>query len=56
MRVRIWPVLLASGLGLVLLLSLGVWQVQRLAWKNAIIAQVDSRNDHGPCKFGATPR
>jgi surfeit locus 1 family protein len=42
MKPRIWPILLASGLGLVLLLSLGVWQVQRLAWKNALIANFEN--------------
>jgi surfeit locus 1 family protein len=42
MKPRIWPILLASGLGLALLLSLGVWQVQRLAWKNALIANFEN--------------
>jgi surfeit locus 1 family protein len=42
MKPRIWPILLASGLGLALLVSLGVWQVQRLAWKNALIANFDN--------------
>lgn len=30
-------------LGVALFLALGVWQVQRLAWKTALIAQVDAR-------------
>lgn len=29
--------------GIVLLTSLGLWQVQRLAWKNDLIARVDAR-------------
>jgi surfeit locus 1 family protein len=41
MKPRIWPILLASGIGLAILLALGVWQVQRLAWKNALIAAAD---------------
>jgi surfeit locus 1 family protein len=41
MKPRIWPILLASGLGLALLLWLGLWQVQRLAWKNDLIANFD---------------
>jgi surfeit locus 1 family protein len=41
MKPRIWPILLASALGLVILLSLGAWQVQRLAWKNGLIASID---------------
>jgi surfeit locus 1 family protein len=38
---RVWPVLLASGLALTLLVSLGLWQLQRLAWKNQLIADYD---------------
>jgi surfeit locus 1 family protein len=41
MKNRIWPVLLASGLGLVVLLTLGFWQVQRLQWKETLIQQFD---------------
>ncbi len=40
---RVWPVLLASGLGLALLLWLGFWQLERLAWKNALIADLAKR-------------
>ena len=32
-----------SVLGVALFLALGVWQVQRLAWKTALIAEVDMR-------------
>ncbi len=41
MKRRIWPIVLASGLALALLLTLGMWQVQRLAWKNQLIADYD---------------
>jgi surfeit locus 1 family protein len=40
---RIWPVLLAAGIGICILCGLGVWQVKRLAWKEALIAEVDVR-------------
>ena len=40
-RPRAWPVLLAAGVGLAILLSLGIWQVQRLAWKEGLIAAID---------------
>jgi surfeit locus 1 family protein len=43
MKPRIWPILLASAIGLAILLALGVWQVQRLAWKNALIADLERR-------------
>jgi surfeit locus 1 family protein len=38
---RIWPVLLASAIGLAILVSLGVWQVKRLAWKESLISTID---------------
>ncbi|MDN2566818.1 SURF1 family protein [Aquibium sp. A9E412] len=40
---RVWLVLAAAGVMLVVLLGLGTWQVQRLAWKEALIARVDAR-------------
>lgn len=41
MKRKLWPVLLAATLGFAVLVSLGVWQVQRLALKNALIAEID---------------
>jgi surfeit locus 1 family protein len=38
-RVLLWPGV-ATAVALVVLLSLGTWQVQRLAWKNAWIEQL----------------
>lgn len=37
---RIWPVLVATVVGLAILVSLGVWQVKRLHWKEALLAQL----------------
>jgi surfeit locus 1 family protein len=48
MKPRIWPILLASAIGLAILISMGVWQVQRLAWKNALIAEIDKRMSEAP--------
>ena len=45
---RVWPVLLASAIGLAILLSLGVWQVQRLAWKEGLIARLDANLNSPP--------
>lgn len=39
----VWPLLFSSLLGLAILCSLGVWQVNRLAQKNAQIAAIDAR-------------
>lgn len=36
----IWPVLLAVILGVVGLLSLGAWQLQRLQWKEGLLTQL----------------
>jgi surfeit locus 1 family protein len=33
---------ISTAVMLVILLSLGVWQVQRLAWKHALLAQIDA--------------
>ena len=41
--------LAVAGLGgLIILLSLGVWQVQRLEWKQDVIAQLDARASGDP--------
>jgi surfeit locus 1 family protein len=40
-RPRFWPTL-ATLLGLVLLLGLGTWQLQRLAWKTDLIAAAEA--------------
>lgn len=37
-----WGLTVASALALVLLLSLGVWQVQRLHWKEGLIAEAEA--------------
>jgi surfeit locus 1 family protein len=51
MKRSVWPVLLASGLGLAILLSLGVWQVKRLAWKEALLAEIDAAIAADPIPF-----
>jgi surfeit locus 1 family protein len=51
MKPRRWPVLLASGFALAILLWLGVWQVQRLAWKEALIAEMDANLGQPPVTF-----
>lgn len=48
--------LLIFGLGgAAILVSLGVWQVQRLAWKQAIIADIDTRIAADPVPLPQTP-
>jgi exodeoxyribonuclease VII small subunit len=40
---KVWQILIATFLGVVLLVGLGLWQLQRLQWKEALIAERDSR-------------
>jgi surfeit locus 1 family protein len=40
---KVWQILIASVLGVALLIGLGVWQLQRLQWKEGLIAERDSR-------------
>ena len=37
-----FPLILGSA-GITILVALGVWQLQRLAWKEALLAEIDSR-------------
>ena len=43
MKPRLWPILLASAIGIAILVGLGIWQVQRLTQKNALIAALEQR-------------
>ncbi|MEP9397089.1 SURF1 family protein [Mesorhizobium sp. KR2-14] len=38
-----WPALVLGAIGLVVLLGLGTWQVQRLQWKEGLIATIAER-------------
>jgi surfeit locus 1 family protein len=37
---RIWPLIVATLIGTAILVTLGIWQVQRLQWKEALLAQL----------------
>lgn len=43
-----WSVALAMAVTSALLMALGVWQLQRLQWKTALIAQVEARVHAAP--------
>ena len=47
--------LLFGVLGVAVLLALGIWQVQRLAWKTAILAEIDARLAAAPVAIPAHP-
>ena len=53
MRRILFVIFALAGLGL--LLSLGTWQVKRLAWKEAVLAEIESRIDDVPVALPAAP-
>ena len=50
---RYWSFILASVLGIALLCGLGLWQLQRLAWKEALLAEVTARAGARPITLAA---
>lgn len=50
---RRWPVLLAAGLAFIVLIGLGTWQVQRLAWKEDLLATMQQRMTLPPVELVA---
>lgn len=40
---RTVPVLVAAAVGTIILVGLGTWQLQRLHWKEGIVAQIEAR-------------
>jgi surfeit locus 1 family protein len=50
---RVWPVVVSSLLGIVLLCSLGTWQVFRLAEKTAQISKIDAQIATEPLSLAA---
>lgn len=53
-RRLIFPVLLGFG-GVAILLALGVWQLQRLSWKEAVLADIDARIVAAPVALPDAP-
>lgn len=51
--IRIWPILLATLIGTAILVTLGVWQVQRLHWKEALLAQLAANAAAAPLDLAA---
>ncbi len=50
-RPRFWPLTIATTITFVFLVSLGVWQLQRLAWKEGLIAEIETRQAAAPVAF-----
>ncbi|WP_292899826.1 MULTISPECIES: SURF1 family protein [unclassified Nitratireductor] len=51
-----WLLLLLSLIVLVCLLALGTWQVQRLQWKEALLAQIEARINAKPADLASIER
>ncbi|MDW6020917.1 SURF1 family protein [Mesorhizobium sp. BAC0120] len=51
-----WTALVLGVIGIAILLSLGTWQLQRLAWKEALIASIDQRTHSEPRPLSAVER
>lgn len=56
MRLSQWVLLLCILAGTVVLCGLGYWQVQRLQWKEALIAEVEARIDAPPVPLARMER
>lgn len=48
MRQARWGLHIATLIGLAILIALGTWQVKRLAWKEALIAEIETRMAGAP--------
>jgi surfeit locus 1 family protein len=53
-RRLLWPGLMTAGM-LIVLLGLGSWQVKRLFWKEALLAQIDAAESAPPIPLPKTP-
>lgn len=51
-----WAALVFAVLGFAVLVGLGTWQVERLAWKDALIAAIDSRIRSAPRDLAAVEK
>jgi len=45
---RVWQIVIATVLGVAVLIGLGGWQLQRLQWKEALLAERDARLNAAP--------
>ncbi|MBX3575998.1 MAG: SURF1 family protein [Rhizobiaceae bacterium] len=51
-----WAALLAGLVALAVLLALGTWQVRRLAWKEALVARIETRLASAPVSLAEAER
>ena len=51
-----WLLMVFTAAAFAILLALGTWQVQRLAWKESLIASIESRVASAPLPLGEVQR
>ncbi len=54
-RPRVLPAAMATAVALAILMALGVWQLQRRAWKLGILAAIDRAESGPPVPLGRDP-
>jgi surfeit locus 1 family protein len=54
LRRMIWPLVFGIG-GTAILLALGIWQVQRLAWKEGVLAEIEAEISAPPVAVPEAP-
>ncbi len=55
MSKRVVTVVLFGVIGAAILISLGVWQLQRMAWKESVLAEIEARIDEDPVAVPGEP-
>jgi surfeit locus 1 family protein len=50
---RLWPIVLATLAGMAILIGLGIWQIQRLQWKEGLIAEFAAKAQAEPIDLAA---
>lgn len=53
-RLPFWPTLIV-GIAIAVMIGLGVWQVQRMAWKEALLAEYASASDRPAIAWPSVP-
>ncbi|MGB0799747.1 MAG: SURF1 family protein, partial [Planktomarina sp.] len=52
---RFWGMVVFGLAGTAVLISLGLWQIQRLAWKNDVLAQIENTISDAPSDLPVSP-
>lgn len=53
-KMPFWPTLIV-GIAIAIMIGLGVWQLQRMAWKEALLAEYKAAGDQPPVAWPSVP-